>query len=226
LAAQLLAVVIGLALATLPLACAKLTLILTCFMATTRGIKPLPPLHELETWFAIDGPDLVWRTSYFKELIGKRAGYLRPDGYIEIRKQNNKMLAHRIAYYIATKENPGNYFIDHIDGNPSNNCPSNLRMATATENLRNCRRLRRNNTSGQSGVLYAVVGGIEYWKAYVVVKGRQLHLGSYATKEAAIAAREVAEKFTYGKFAPIALDPEEVFCLFAKGESFCRSHPV
>jgi hypothetical protein len=218
--------VAGLGAGAVALTGVKLTMVLACFMATTRSIKPLPPLRELEKWFAIDGSDLVWRTSYFKELIGKRAGYMRPDGYVEIRKQNNKMLAHRIAYYIATRENPGNYFIDHIDGNPSNNCPSNLRMATATENLRNCRRLRRNNTSGQSGVTYAVVGGIEYWKAYVVVKGRQLHLGSYATKEAAIAAREVAEKFTYGKFAPIALDPEEVFCLFAEDKNFDRSHPV
>lgn len=194
-------------------------------MATTRNIKPLPPLTDLQKWFAIDGPDLVWRTNYFPDLVGKRAGYKRKDGYIEVKKQKYKMLAHRVAYYLGTQQNPENYFIDHIDGNPSNNSPSNLRLATHMQNMRNCRRMRKNNTSGQQGVTRAFIGGIEYWKAYVVLKGKSLHLGSYATKEAAIAAREVAEKFVYGKFAPIALDPEEVFSLFAEDGNFDRNHP-
>jgi hypothetical protein len=193
-------------------------------VATTRSIKPLPPLADLQEWFAIKGPDLVWRTNYFPDLIGKRAGYRRKDGYIEVKKHKHKMLAHRVAYYLGTQQDPQNYFIDHIDGNPSNNSPENLRLATHMQNMRNCRRIRRNNTSGQQGVTRAVIGGIEYWKAYVVLKGKSLHLGSYATKEAAIAAREVAEKFLYGKFAPIALDPEEVFSLFSEDESFDRNH--
>ena len=195
-------------------------------MATTRSIKPLPPLQDLETWFAVDGSDLVWRTNYFQDLVGKRAGYKRPDGYIEVKKHKHKMLAHRVVYYISRKKDPGDYFIDHIDGNPSNNHPNNLRVANHMQNMRNCRRLRRNNTSGQPGVIHAVVGGIEYWKAFVVLEGKTLHLGSYATKEAAIAAREVAEKFVYGKFAPNALDPEEVFSLFAEDGSSDRNHPA
>jgi hypothetical protein len=193
-------------------------------MATTRSIKPLPSLAELEHWFAIDGSDLIWKTNYFPDLVGKRAGYRRPDGYIEVKKQKHKMLAHRIAYYIHTKENPENYFIDHIDGNPSNNHPDNLRLVTQMENMRNCRRLRKNNTSGNPGVIRTVIGGIEYWKAFVFLKGKGLHLGSYATKEAAIAAREVAEKFLYGKYAPIALDHEEVFSLYDEDANVARNH--
>jgi hypothetical protein len=194
-------------------------------MATTRSIKPLPPLFDLEHWFAIDGSDLVLRTNYFADLVGRRAGYRRPDGYIEVQKRKHKMLAHRVVYYIHTKTDPGNYFIDHIDGNPSNNHPDNLRLVTQMENMRNCRRLRKNNTSGNPGVTRSVIGGIEYWKASVVLQGKGLHLGSYATKEAAIAAREVAEKFLYGKYAPIALDPEEVFSLYGEDENAAHSHP-
>ena len=188
-------------------------------MATTRSIKTLPPLVELEKWFTIAGSDLVWKTNYFPDLVGKRAGYRRPDGYIEVKKQKHKMLAHRIAYYIHTKQDPGNYFIDHIDGNPSNNNPDNLRLVTQMENMRNCRRLRKNNTSGKPGVRRVIISGIEYWKASVFLRGKLLHLGSYATKEAAVAAREVAEKFLYGKYAPIALDPEEVFSFYVADEN-------
>lgn len=172
-----------------------------------KRIKPLPPLDQLNTWFRVDGSDLVWKTSYFPDLVGKRAGYVRPDGYIEVRKHSHKMLAHRVVYYMTHNQDPGNFFVDHVDGNPSNNAPANLRIATQSENMRNVRRLRSNNKSGRHGVRLATVGGIEYWKASVYLNHKEIHLGSYGCKEAAIAAREVAERFLYGDFAPICLDP-------------------
>jgi len=190
-----------------------------------KQIKPLPSLAQLQEWFSIQGSDLVWKTSYFPQLVGKRAGYRRPDGYIEVQKKKHKMLAHRIVYYLNYGSDPGNYFIDHVDGNPSNNNPANLRLATQTENMRNVRRLRSNNKSGQHGVSFGLVGGIPYWKASVHLSGRCIHLGSYGTKEEAIAARQVAERFLYGDFVPICPVPSKVFSLFALDESADQNHP-
>lgn len=190
-----------------------------------KQIKPLPPLASLKQWFRIDGEDLVWKESAHAGLIGKRAGYRRPDGYIEIRKGAHKMLAHRVVYCMTHGKDPGNFFVDHIDGNPSNNSPSNLRIATQSENMRNVRRLRANNTSGSHGVRFALVSGIPYWKAAVYLKGKSLHLGSYGTKEEAIAARDVAVRFLYGDFAPICLARAEAFSLSAEAASEPQSHP-
>jgi len=190
-----------------------------------KQIKPLPPLSELQAWFDVQGQDLVWRSCYFPGMVGKRAGYRRADGYIEVRKGGHKMLAHRIVYMLAYGEDPGNWFVDHIDGNPSNNSPSNLRVASQTENMRNVRRLRANNKSGRHGVRQTVVGGIPYWKAAVYLAGRALHLGSYATKEEAIAARDVAERFLYGDFSPICPDPLKAFYLGDEGVTVGRSQP-
>jgi hypothetical protein len=168
-----------------------------------KEIKPLPPIEDLAIWFEIKGTDLVWKQSFAQKLIGKRAGHRRPDGYIELRKGDHKMLAHRVVYALANNVDPGNYFVDHIDGDPSNNSPSNLRLATRSQNLRNCRRLSRHNKSGKRGVHLVVIGGIEYWKAEFHVDSKSYFIGAYATKEAAIAAREVAERFVYGDFSPL-----------------------
>ena len=182
-----------------------------------KKIKPLPPIESLATWFEVIGPDLVWKQAYFPELVGKRAGYRRPDGYVEISKHGQKMLAHRISYALANQIDPGNSFVDHIDGNPSNNNPSNLRLATCVENLRNSRRLSRHNKSGKKGVCFTTINGVDYWKALFYVDGKSYFIGAYATKEAAIAAREVAERFAYGDFAPLAALPAQSLFPLATG---------
>ena len=182
-----------------------------------KKIKPLPPIEDLANWFEIKGQDIVWRQSRFPDLVGKRAGHRRPDGYIELYKKGYKMLAHRVAYALANNTDPGDYFVDHIDGNPSNNSPSNLRVATCSQNLQNSRRLSRHNKSGKRGVRFVVIGGVEYWKAEFCVDGKLYFIGAYATKEAAIAAREVAEKFAYGEFSPLATLPAQRLFPLAAG---------
>lgn len=67
-------------------------------------------------------------------------------------------------------------------------------------------KLRCNNSSGYPGV-HLDRGR---WKAIIMVRGKQLHIGLYATKEEAIAARKaaeihhgVADRTKYGSGAPI-----------------------
>jgi hypothetical protein len=167
-------------------------------------LKPLPPLEALSAHLSLDEEGrLVWNRT------NAPAGFRRKDGYWQIRVCGSKRLLHRIVYALANGADPYPLFVDHIDGNPSNNHLSNLRTATHTENLRNARRLRRNNSSGNHGVMHATIGGIDYWKAVIGVGGRTLYLGAYKSKEAAIAAREVAELFVFGKYSSLAALPSE-----------------
>jgi hypothetical protein len=60
----------------------------------------------------------------------------------------NRLVA---LYFIPNPENKP--YVDHIDGNPDNNCVTNLRWATPTEN--------QANKGKQSGNYSSLVGGEE-----------------------------------------------------------------
>lgn len=60
---------------------------------------------------------------------------LRKDGYFFGQYARTKLYAHRVIYELHHGVTPDK--IDHIDGNPSNNCISNLRSVTHAQNMRN-----------------------------------------------------------------------------------------
>lgn len=88
--------------------------------------------------------------------------------------------------------------VDHIDGDRLNNCRSNLRSATRSENAMN-RRKQKNNTSGRVGV-YQLPNG--KWNPQIKVNGKTKSLGRYDEFEEACRVREMAEKEYFGDFAP------------------------
>ncbi len=95
------------------------------------------------------------------------------------------MKVHRIIVecLLGVPMRPG-LVVDHIDGNRTNNSPTNLRVVRPRENCRNMTRTpAHNKSSGVIGVsFYARTGR---WVAHIVVGERQIHLGYFATREAA-----------------------------------------
>jgi hypothetical protein len=67
------------------------------------------------------------------------AGSLNDSGYVDVSitidGYSLRYRAHRISWLLYYGADPGNYQIDHIDGNRSNNCIKNLRLATASLNV-------------------------------------------------------------------------------------------
>lgn len=84
---------------------------------------------------------------------------------------------------------------DHRDGDGLNNCRSNLRIATGSDNQRN--QVRRVPKHGYLGI--CPFG--KSWVAYIHVHSKRIHLGSYPTKEAAAVAYDKSAREVYGEFA-------------------------
>lgn len=98
-------------------------------------------------------------------------------------------LAHRVAYRIMTGTDPGNYVVDHINCDRSDNRWCNLRLATRSQNRMNSKR----KTKG-----YVCVNG--RYRASIYVKGHLESLGTFDTEEEARAAYVKRAKEVYGEF--------------------------
>lgn len=88
--------------------------------------------------------------------------------------------------------------VDHIDGNPLNNCRDNLRIATHSQNLMN-KGKQSTNTSGYKGVSWHK--GARKWAAQIIVNGKRLYIGEFKTPEEAHVAYCEAAKELHGEFA-------------------------
>ena len=106
-----------------------------------------------------------------------------------------------VQMHRALMGDPGDLYVDHIDGDGLNNRRSNLRVATHQQNLHN-QRLSRANTSGLKGVVFNKRAG--KWQAQIRFNGARKHLGMFATPEKAHTAYAKASAELHGEFGRIA----------------------
>lgn len=139
--------------------------------------------------------------NFNSQFAGKVAGNLatspRVAGYRFINVGNNYLIgAHRIAMALISGEWPD--YVDHINGNRSDNRATNLRSCSKVQNSRN-RKMNLNNRSGLKGVSRHLK--TSRWYARIQVNKKQIHLGMFDTPEAAHAAYSKAAKQLHGEFA-------------------------
>jgi hypothetical protein len=91
-----------------------------------------------------------------------------------------------------------NEHTDHINGDTLDNRRENLRIASASENGSN-RGKQKNNTSGYKGVR---IKNNKY-AAYIVVKKKQFHLGTFENETDAAKAYNIAAAKYFGSFAKL-----------------------
>ena len=102
---------------------------------------------------------------------GCEVGWKSHPGYWRVGINGKMYLVHRVIYEMLHGKIPDDKQVDHIDGDPSNNSPSNLRLVSRTENQRNMKKDKRNK-SGIAGVSRCVVKNSRtgkenvYWVAY------------------------------------------------------------
>lgn len=120
--------------------------------------------------------------------IGDSAGSLSL-GYQRIAIKGRLYMAHRLAFVYMTGKFPENE-TDHINGVPNDNRWANLRAVTGQENLKNKKRYAV-NTSGVTGVYWKKQ--CSKWAVQIRISGKNTHIGYFADKDDAVAARKAAE---------------------------------
>lgn len=164
--------------------------------------KKLPPLAWLEQQFELDHEcgRLIRKTSYGKYAAGSVAGTAHPDGYIQMGLMGERHLAHRVIFYMATGKDPEGFHVDHINGDRSDNRPSNLRLATQVENLRHRTRMVSTNKSGHRNVSWN-----NYWNRWQValkVNGKCIQRSFHNIEDAVACAKKLREQH-FGEFAGV-----------------------
>lgn len=132
-------------------------------------------------------------TGYFT-WAKSRAGRAHKDGYWRINIMGREYLAHRLAWFISSREWP-NQQIDHINGIRNDNRLENLRLATKEQNAQNSG-LYKSNKSGFRGV--SLKKG--KWTAQIQANNKKQHIGYFPTKEAAASAYMEKAKICFGSF--------------------------
>lgn len=146
---------------------------------------------DFKDYFVVDPESptgLRWRDDVKRLERGKRGGNGwggTPAGYRKKTKgrvnttsvilDNKRYVVSRVIWTILNGEIPKGMIIDHLDGDPWNNNPSNLFCKTRAENIRNCAK-RKDNTSGFVGIRFVVQGNLTYCVGtYQDENGRRRH---------------------------------------------------
>jgi hypothetical protein len=127
---------------------------------------------------------------------GDLAGTTHKNGYKSVRINNVIVKQHRVIFVMFNGYLP--YYIDHIDGNRSNNKIENLRDANACQNSRNAKTPKR-NSSGVKGVSWHKLKN--KWIASCSVNGSLKHIGYFEEMKEAEKAVRAFRNEHHGNFA-------------------------
>lgn len=135
--------------------------------------------------FLIDTSDL--------DTVRRYSWCFSKTGYLVANNGNKVIRLHR---YLL--DAPSGIVVDHINGDPSDNRRCNLRLCSQKDNSRNCRPTKGSKT----GIVGVKITESGRYVAQIMVDGKLITIGNYATLNEAAKARCKAELKYYGEFSP------------------------
>ena len=123
-------------------------------------------------------------------------GTLTEHGYRFMSFNKKRLYVHRLIFYIFNSYYPK--YVDHINGNRSDNRIENLRECTNSQNTANRNKLSTNK-SGFKGVHFVKSTG--KWRAQITIDSKPKHLGYFLTPEEANQAYSLEYKNHFKEFA-------------------------
>lgn len=153
-----------------------------------------PTQHRIKELLSYDGNSgmFVWikkTAPNSRGHIGSVAGSIHKHGYRVIAIDGRQHQASRLAWIYTHGEINGQ-FIDHINGDRSDNRLSNLRIASQSQNNQNIRSARSKTGTGFLGVTQSR----GKFAAQLLVNGHNKHIGYFKTPDEAHAAYLTAKR--------------------------------
>lgn len=159
--------------------------------ARVRDLLDYEPLTGSFTWRPRG--DRKWDARF----SNKAAGSKDTLGYLRIIVDYNKCWAHRLAWLYVHGSWPA-VQVDHINGDPLDNRLENLRDATRTTNMENRRFANRKASALPLGVSFDARRKARPFNAALMTGYKKVHVGSFASAEAAHAAYLEAKRRLHG----------------------------
>ena len=179
-------------------------------MKVRRKFIPLPPLHWIRSIldYDLETGIFTWKVDRRNgSKAGAVAGYVSKRGYRRIWIDGVRHTANRLAWYMATGQDPGELEVDHIHGNAAGDGIANLRLATKGQNQGNRRGAAKHSTTGIRGVFWD--NHRRRFRAQIRVNGKAIYLGYFDDPWTAAAAYNAANRKYFGdRGGVLAVVPE------------------
>lgn len=107
--------------------------------------------------------------------IGDKAGWHKHSGYMCVSVLAKSIYIHRVIFLMFHGYLPK--YIDHIDGNPSNNKIENLREATQSQNMANSSRTNKKKLKGTTFCKKQ-----KKWISAIMINYKRIHIGYFKTE--------------------------------------------
>ncbi len=145
----------------------------------------------------------TWIKTNRRGFIGKIAGTKRNDGYLQINVGGTVYLLHRLTFLYSHGYIPD--FVDHIDGNKTNNIISNLRSATKAQNCANKKLEPNRNKSGYKGVSLNNLSknSKNPWISCIMKNRKKIHIGVFSNPIEAAKAYDAKALELFDEFAKL-----------------------
>ena len=150
--------------------------------------------QQLLDSFEYKDGNLYWKIAKPKTVIGKFAGSKLSNGYYHVQLNGKFIYHHRAIFLMHHGYLPK--FIDHIDGNQSNNKIENLRDVTASQNCWNQK--YKGSASGVKGITWNKQE--EKWQPQISANGKRFYLGKFTNLDDAIIAYQNAAQKLHGEY--------------------------
>jgi hypothetical protein len=177
---------------------------------TVLKFNPLPKLEELQKVFELTDKcqsALMWKIHIGSKKPGDFAGCLdKANNYwkVGLTLNGNKKtyFAHRIVFFLRTGINPGEYQIDHVSGDRSDNTNElrlvNHKLNSANQKPASTYKLK-GTTSKYRGVWFRKES--KKWESVIMVNGKNKYLGRFKCEHEAATAYNKAALEAWGEYA-------------------------